>query len=109
MESKARVRYSHVVNQLKNTLVTVSNGETIYFGIARCRLNADTATKKEGKRLAEFRATIAATVAGVYKVDGSLAIHKSGVFGQVNVVEVIKLLEYFDHIDEVSAHNLHGK
>lgn len=105
-----RVRYGRVGNQPKNTLVTVRQGDTVFFGIARCRLNADTAVKDEGKRLAAFRANIAASnVAGAWDKDGSLFVHKSGVFGQVAVTDIKKLLEYFDNIEEISARNIHRK
>jgi len=110
MEAKVRVRYGRVGNQPKNTLVTVRKGDTIYFGIARCRLNADTAIKEEGRRLAAFRARIALdNVAGAWTVDNTLFVHKSGVFGQVNISEIKKLLQYFNTIDKVSAQNLHRK
>jgi hypothetical protein len=110
MEAKVRVRYGRVGNQPKNTMVTIRKDDTIYFGIARCRLNADVAVKEEGKRLAAFRANIAASgVAGAWTIDNSLFVHKTGVFGQVNIAEVKKLLEYFDNIDKVSARNLHKK
>jgi hypothetical protein len=108
MEKKIRVRYGRVNNQPKNTLVTICDGETIYFGISRCRMNEDRVNKEEGKRLALFRAEIAASnVAGAWAKDGTLFVHKTGVFGNVKKDDVRKLLEYFDNIDEFAVENLH--
>lgn len=103
-----RVRYGRVDNTRlpKNTLVTIRRDDMIYFGISRCRLDADRFTKEDGKRLAKQRADIAASgVAGAWTIDGSFYVHKSEVFGQVAVEDISKLLDYFQNIDEISYQN----
>lgn len=103
MTTTTRVRYGrNDDNAPKNTLVTVRTGDTIYFGISRCRLPADRPNKEEGKRRAQQRADIAASgVAGAWTIDGSFYLHTSGLFGQVNFDEMPKLLSYFDNVDTV--------
>ncbi len=118
MDNSIRIRYGRVKGQTenaertkegklkktspKNTMVTMRDGDIIYFGIARCRIEVDTMSKDEGKRIAKFRADLAAShVAGAWKTDGTLAVHRSGVFGQVHKDEVLKLLKYFDNIDQI--------
>jgi hypothetical protein len=105
MERSMQVRYSRVKNQPKNTLVTKRDGETIFFGIARCRLKADHATKEEGRKLAEFRANIAveASGAGQFNRDGTFVVHSTGMFGCVGVADILKLLKYFDNLERIKA------
>jgi len=101
-----RVRYGRIGDTRvpKNTLVTVRKDDTVYFGIARCRVNADKFAKDKGVELAKLRANIAQqNPTGDCKVDGTLSIHRSGVFGQVDVTEIKKLLTYFDNIDTLSV------
>jgi len=104
MENNIRVRYGKVNNQAKNTLVTIRNGDTIYFGISRCRLSADKVSKEEGKKKATIRATVAAqNVAPLALVDGTscLFVHKTGLFGNINFKDILVLLSYFEKIDNI--------
>jgi hypothetical protein len=98
-----RVRFGRVNFAPKNTLITCRKGDTIYFGISRyLHTDPNPLTKKEGKRVAMKRLKVAISeVAGTWVVDGSLYIHRSGLFGQVSVDEVNKLLSYFDDIDTI--------
>lgn len=110
MERRMHVRYGRVDNVPKNTLVTLRDGETLFFGIARCRLGADTAMKEEGKRWASFRALRSATGNDTAEeVDGTMQVHPKGMSGSVHITEVKKLLDYFDNIDEIQLRKLNGK
>ena|SRR5271157_5373344 len=108
MENNIRVRYGKVNDQAKNTLVTIRDGDMIYFGISRCRLGADKVNKEEGKKRATIRANVAAkNVAPVVQIygDGTLYAHKSGMFGNVRATDILDLLSYFDNIDEIMLPN----
>lgn len=101
----ARIRFGRVGENRtpKNTLATVRRDGSVYFGISRCLLSVDRPDKNEGKRRAFDRLAVAlSNKAGSWVVDGSFYLHKSGLFGQVGLDEVKKLLEYFDNIDEIS-------
>lgn len=97
-----RVRYSrNYKNAPKNTLVTIRKDDTIYFGISRCNSDFDRPNKEIGKALALKRAEISATgAAGSWYNEGSLQVHKSGLLGRVDRVDIVRLLEYFDKVDE---------
>jgi len=97
-----KIRFGRVETHPKNTLATVLDGETIYFGIARCNTDCkDHFTKARGVELATVRAGVAQKdPGGEWKVDGSLHIHQSGLFGQVAFKDIVKLLKYFDDVDE---------
>lgn len=102
MSNDIRVRYGRLNNQTKNTLVTIRDGETIYFGIARCRLNADKMIKEKGKELASARAEAARNGhADFITRENTLALHKSNLFGRVEATDVVKLLAYFDNIEDI--------
>ena len=115
MENRLHVRYSRFGSVPKNTLVTLRDGDTIYFGIARCRLTMDVAIKEEGKRWASYRALQAATGKELLhnenlgEVSGTMLVHKDGLLGKVNVEEVEKLLNYFDNIEEIQIRRLNAK
>jgi len=84
-------------------MVTIREGDTIYFGIARCRLNYDRFDKGKGLDRARVRANVAkSNPAGEWKVDGGFYLHRSGLFGNVKIGEVPKLLEYFRNVDELN-------
>ena len=92
--------------QPKNTLVTVRSNDTIYFGIARCHIPLDSMSKEKGKALAVCRLNSAIETRDLSRpkawvIDGSLKIHRSGMFGQIDVAEIKKLLQYFDNLDEI--------
>jgi len=100
-----RVRFGRIDDKRtpKNTLITHRKEDTIYFGISRyLPTDPDPFTKEEGKRRAMERLHIALSeVAGAWIIDGSFYLHKSGLFGQVAVGEITKLLSYFDNIDAI--------
>ena len=90
----------------KNTLITARDNDIIYFGIARCHLPLDTMSKEKGKLLAMNRLNSAIVASeldrpNMWVNDGSLRIHRSGMFGQVGVDEIVKLLNHFDNLDEI--------
>jgi hypothetical protein len=115
MENRLHVRYGRLGDLPKNTLVTLRDGDTIYFGIARCRLTMDMATKEEGKRWASYRALQAATDKNLLadknigEMDGTLLVHRDGLLGKVHVESVEKLLNYFDNIDEIQLSKLSSR
>lgn len=91
MTGNVRIRYSKVEESgnRKNTLVTIREGDTIYFGIAMCNLKKDVFTKDMGIKIATGRAEAA---------KGESA--NSELRGAVNFNNIKDLLEYFDSIDE---------
>ena len=107
MSENRRVRYGRVEGRApKNTLVTVREDNTIYFGIARCRTEADRFTKADGLKLANLRCEVArSNPDGHFSVDGSFQLHSSGLFGQVDVDDVTKLLSHFDSVDDWGLKN----
>lgn len=109
MNTNIKVRFSKKNNSRKNTLVTVREGDTIFFGVARCNVShGEKFDRDEGLKKAAVRANVAMqNVASIdWAVDKSLVIHNSGLFGQVGVSDVKDLLSYFDNIDE---HNRTGR
>jgi len=99
-----RVRYGYVKDELKNTLVTLSNGNKIYFGISRCRSGVDRPDKSTGKEFARRRAEVAmGSASGVWYRDGSFMVHNSGIFGEVAEGEFPKLLNYFNGLNKKRA------
>ena len=72
----------------KNTMVTVRDGERIFFGIARCN-KKDTFSKERGKEIARFRLQAALKELDTEEnCDG-----QSGLYGVTTNVE--GLLDYF--------------
>lgn len=108
MEEKVlveRVRYGYVKDELKNTLVTLSDGNKIYFGISRRRSGVDRPDKTMGKEFARRRAGVAMEPAsGVWHRDGSFMVHSSGIFGEVAEAEVTKLMDYFNSLNKKRPH-----
>lgn len=106
----------------KNTLVTIRDGDTIFFGISRCNVTAgDKFSKAKGQMVAKARAEKAmqefgAIGAAVNSVrteqqadgfvtgDGQLSTHFSGLRGFISANAVVELLQYFREIDKI-AHN----
>src|SRR5690242_11784146 len=78
----ARVRYSRLDEKRspKNTLYTKLDGDSLYFGIARCNVKLDTFTRSVGSHIAEERANRALTETSGedYTTVGSLSVHRSG-------------------------------
>jgi hypothetical protein len=84
--------------QLNSTLVTLREGDTIYFGIAKCKLgnDGDVFSKKEGRERAYDRALIALKSACRNPiVQDGIVMHKSGLLGRCHVEDVKRLLGYF--------------
>lgn len=98
-----KVKYGRVDgNAPKNTLVTIREGDTVFFGIARCNMGCDNPVKEIGKILATERALLAQSgVAKAFEENGEFLIHKSRQFGKVSMEELPKLLEYFDNVDQI--------
>ena len=91
----------------KNTLVTITDGETIFFGISRCNVTAgDKFLKAKGRGVARGRALKAQEeFPNSSQADGTIAdlnfvTHSSGLRGFVQQDRVPELLEYFRNIDE---------
>lgn len=101
-----RVRYGRRESRTpKNTLVTFRNGNTVYFGISRCNVEAgDTFLKSLGKHIAKQRADMASVNPDESKdlVPGtSVKVHESGLRGRVDIGHIKELLKTFDNIDDV--------
>ena len=102
-----------VQKQPKNTMCTLRDNDTIYFGIARCHFPLDTMDKNHGKALAQLRINCAIAAKDVerpnsWRVDGTLKVNSGGMFGQVNVTEITKLLQYFENLDETMLKCIHS-
>ena len=99
-----RVRYSRLDEKRspKNTLYTKLEGESLYFGIARCNVKLDTFVRSVGSHIAEERANRALTETenSNYATVGSLSVHRSGLRGSVSRSNVKELIEYFRSVDE---------
>jgi hypothetical protein len=109
--SSVRVRYGRTNDkQPKNTLVTVRVEDTLFFGIARCRISDDRPDKYVGKDLAALRCEVAADEPWKTDThDGTFHLHRSGMLGCVNVDEKEKLLSYFRNIDEIQRSKSQSK
>jgi len=110
-ERTTRVRYGRLDNRKpKNTLVTVRDNDTVYFGIARCNVQLDTFHKNIGTYIAEQRARLARDDTQVYRyntLDGtSVKLHESGLRGSVPVSEVKEVVRYFRDVDQYCLDNL---
>jgi hypothetical protein len=83
----------------KNTLVTIRDGERIYFGIARCNLDAgDNMKKSHGRMIAKARALRAKVECGSSSTE-DFSLHESGLRGVCAMESVKQLLQYFENID----------
>lgn len=106
-------RYSKHPNAAnrKNTLVTIMEGDTIFFGISRCNMHAgDKFLKAKGKLVAKARAEKAfkefAPLASVMAKQGEFELNafSNGLRGFVHHTHVPELLEYFRNIDKALRH-----
>lgn len=99
------VRYGRVDDHTpKNTLVTVRDGDTVYFGISRCNTDAgDTFKKATGKMIAGRRAALAASEGDRYGylVGTNVQVHDSGLRGRVPRDNIVELLRTFSDIDNL--------
>lgn len=96
------VRYGRVNGVPKNCLYTIRKGDIIYFGIARCNNKHDCFRKDNGKLIASERAVLAVEELGNSLVS-DFAPHRLGLRGACPKSAVIKMLQYFDNIDEIFA------
>jgi hypothetical protein len=104
MSRETRVRYGRTSTKApKNTLVTLRQGDTVYFGVARCNTKAGDAFKRTlGTTIAANRARAAldgAVVSQYTCPEGTVSLHTSGMRGAVPVAEVRALLTYFRQVD----------
>jgi hypothetical protein len=104
MNRNTRVRYSRTSTKVpKNTLVTLREGDTVYFGVARCNTKAgDEFRRNLGTTIATNRASAALgdALAGQYTCsDGTVSLHTSGLRGAVPVAQIRALLTYFGQVD----------
>ena len=98
-----RIRYKRDINNNPiQTLVTVQDGDVLFWGISRCNPK-DHVNKKVGKELATKRAQFAqvASEQGKLPVIMGPTFWRSGdgLMGCVAVSEVVSLLNYFDNKD----------
>lgn len=99
---QARIRYSRLENRSpKNTLVTLRDGDDVYFGIARCNVKLDTFNKSVGKYIAAQRAALVTEDDTTrYHSSNGLVLHESGLRGYTSVSNITKLLDHFNDVDE---------
>ncbi len=103
--SDVRVRYSRLEKRVpKNTLATIRDGDTVYFGIARCNRKMDVFRREVGTYIALARAELAqeGPCNGLCTTDGDdLRIHTSRMRGRTTVDNIRELIKYFNDIDAV--------
>ena len=103
--SKVRVRYSRLDKRVpKNTLVTIRDGDTVYFGIARCNRKLDTFRRDVGTHIATKRAELARECgsSSIHTTDGEdLNVHASRMRGHTTVENVKELVKFFNDIDNI--------
>lgn len=108
---RIRVRYSRLSKENrtpKNTLVTVQDGDTVYFGISRCNRKLDTFHKNIGTYIATKRMKLVnnddENDIDMWKYDqidnSELFVHSSNLRGWVPVEDVKLLIRYFRVVDE---------
>ncbi len=85
----------------KSTLLTMREGDDIFFGISKCN-PVDHWSSKEGKRRAQRRLDLAMSdkPKSFTVQKGGFTVHSSGLFGRCSVSQVTTLLQYFDSITE---------
>jgi len=103
--NKVRVRYSRLEKRVpKNTLATICDGDTIYFGIARCNRKLDTFRREVGTHIASKRAELAKEGSCndvITTVEADLQVHSSKMRGFISVDRVKELVIYFNDIDNI--------
>ena len=83
-----------------NTLVTIKEGDLIFFGISRCNKTAgDTFLKSKGSMVAKARA-IRAKIEG-REATGEFTLYANGLRGSCSQANIRSLLEYFDNVDTI--------
>jgi len=108
---KIRVRYSRLSKENrtpKNTLVTVRDGDTVYFGISRCNRKLDTFHKNIGTYIAQQRAQLVSedgATSSDYSTyvptdNAEFRLHRSGLRGCVSLVNIKEVVKYFRVVDE---------
>lgn len=109
--TKSRIRYGRLSREdrtPKNTLVTVRDGDTVYFGISRCNRKLDVFHKTIGTHIAQCRAQIASDdcidnsdyCTYVPNDKSDFRLHKSGLRGAVDLVNVKEVVKFFRVVDE---------
>jgi hypothetical protein len=108
--SGVRVRYSRLGKEdrtPKNTLVTVKNGDTVFFGISRCNRKLDTFHKNIGTYIAHQRAQLAHDDSSqndyktyVPESNADFQLHRSGLRGSVSLENVKEVVKFFRIVDE---------
>lgn len=109
-----RSRCEECKSRPKSTLLTMREGDDIFFGISKCN-PVDHWSSKEGKRRAQRRLDLAMSdkpksfmkpTIEIVNGDevttictmGELSVHSSGLFGKCPVDQVKNLLQYFDSV-----------
>jgi hypothetical protein len=112
MSVKVRYGYSgsNENSVRKNTLVTIRDGDILFFGISRCNLNTDCPNKNDGRFLATVRAQVALDDQwNAHEIDGTFEVHKSGLLGCVDIDDRDKLIRYFNNIDAIQINKVKYK
>lgn len=95
-------RYNADKCNRKNTLVTLREGDVIYFGIARCNATVgDVFKKSHGRMIAKARAIRAKLEFAVTNEENTFSLHESNLRGFVLKEKIADLLKYFDNIDSI--------
>lgn len=84
----------------KNALVTIQQGNHVYFGIARCKLSTDIFKKKLGRELALIRAQDSFNYYATAAETSMFCLNKDGTAGYCSVRYVKTLLKHFESLDQ---------
>jgi len=105
-DRKFRIMYGRVDGNIpKNTLATVIDDDTVYFGISRCNTKTgDCFHKTKGVKIAQNRCEVALNESGGdYQPfeESNVSVHHSGLRGSVKIDNVSDLISVFKGIDEI--------
>ncbi len=103
-----KIRYNYVCRDFvgnlmpKDTLITIQDGDYIYFGLARCNLKKDHFIKKEGRKYAFENLCDALEDASLSNLDFCIKeVREEGfykLYGVVNKNNIRMLLRFFDDL-----------
>lgn len=100
-----RIRYGRFTKgvrrgQRRSTLVTLQQGDRIFFGLSKCHKGLDRWNREQGLKYARVRAQAAMRAfqngdTGNWSENNGVTIQEDGVLGHCAVADVKNLLNYF--------------
>ena len=103
LETSKRIRYGRIDDEKeifpKNTLITQTTNDGVFFGISRCNMKYDHFRRETGKMIADGRALLA--LEDVKPEKGKFIIHSTGLRGFVDRDNIRDLLDYFYNVDDL--------